>query len=99
MDCDVKKLLGLTQNAMNPETSGCQPRQSQRPIPEQQERPLNPVIVMKRMSVVISFLLAVNLCSLAQNVATPVAGKSAPKTTYILVGRLFDATSDNVREN
>jgi hypothetical protein len=36
---------------------------------------------------------------LAQNVATPVAEKPAPKVTYLLVGRLFDATGDSIREN
>jgi imidazolonepropionase-like amidohydrolase len=31
--------------------------------------------------------------------ASPAADKPAPKVSYILAGRLFDATSDNVREN
>ncbi len=31
--------------------------------------------------------------------ATPAADKPAPAVSYILAGRLFDAASDNVREN
>ena len=31
--------------------------------------------------------------------ASPAAEKPAPKITYLLVGRLFDATGDNVKEN
>jgi imidazolonepropionase-like amidohydrolase len=35
----------------------------------------------------------------SQNPPNPSAEKPAPKVTYLLVGRLFDATGDNVREN
>jgi imidazolonepropionase-like amidohydrolase len=34
-----------------------------------------------------------------QAATTPAPDKAAPKTSYILAGRLFDATGDNVREN
>jgi imidazolonepropionase-like amidohydrolase len=45
-------------------------------------------------------LVCVTLSSIvfAQAPANP-ADKSAPKASYILAGRLFDATGDNVREN
>ena len=58
-----------------------------------------PAIAIKRMSAVLLCLSALPCIGLAQNVATPVAEKPAPKVTYLLVGRLFDATGDSIREN
>ena len=58
-----------------------------------------PAIVLRRISVVIFVLLSLTHFGLAQSAASSAAEKPAPKVTYLLVGRLFDATSDNVREN
>mgnify|MGYP001793780641 CR=1 FL=1 len=44
-------------------------------------------------------LVFLMLSSSAFGQAGPVADKPAPKVSYILAGRLFDATNDNVREN
>jgi len=53
---------------------------------------------MKRLFVLV--VLAVFATSgLAQQVTPNSAENPAPKVTYILAGRLFDATSDNVRES
>jgi imidazolonepropionase-like amidohydrolase len=55
---------------------------------------LNHVILRKNILVVFAWLL---LSSIAFGQAT--AEKPAPKLSYILAGRLFDATGDSVREN
>jgi imidazolonepropionase-like amidohydrolase len=60
---------------------------------------LNPAILIKRFSTLIVFLVTLTTFGRAQGVASPAAEKSAPKLTYLLVGRLFDATSENLREN
>ncbi len=52
--------------------------------------------VIRNISTLIVFLSAVAHFSFAQDAANPAP---APKTTYLLVGRLFDGTSDNIREN
>lgn len=54
---------------------------------------------MKNVFAALVFLLAA--CCFAEPASQanpPAAGQPAPKATYILAGRLFDATSDNVRE-
>jgi imidazolonepropionase-like amidohydrolase len=50
---------------------------------------------MKRLFVVLMFLTA----GLAQQTHPSPTPAAAPKTTYIRAGRLFDGTSDTVREN
>jgi imidazolonepropionase-like amidohydrolase len=60
---------------------------------------LIPAIPTKRISLLILVLFALTRFSPAQIAASPAAEKPAPKLTYLLVGRLFDATGDNVREN
>ncbi|MGH9554024.1 MAG: amidohydrolase family protein, partial [Terriglobales bacterium] len=47
----------------------------------------------------VTALVCLMLSSIALGQASPVADKPAPKVSYILAGRLFDATNDNVREN
>src|SRR6266849_223056 len=64
-----------------------------------QELPLIPAIALRRISVVILVLLTLAHFGLAQGAASPAAEKPVSKVTYLLVGRLFDATGDNVREN
>ena len=54
---------------------------------------------VKTIPALIFLLLILTNFSLAQNPAIPSPEKPAPKVTYILVGRLFDATGDSVREN
>lgn len=44
-------------------------------------------------------LVWLTFSSIAFGQANPAADKAAPKVSYILAGRLFDGTSDNVREN
>src|ERR687888_1530282 len=44
------------------------------------------------------FATAVLALFVTTSLAQPPAGPASPKTTYILAGRLFDATGDNVRE-
>ena len=58
-----------------------------------------PAIALRRISVVILVLLTLAHFGLAQGAASPAAEKPVSKVTYLLVGRLFDATGDNVREN
>ena len=58
-----------------------------------------PAFPTKKISAQILFLLTLANLVLAQNVASPAAEKPAPKMTYLLVGRLFDATGDGVKEN
>ena len=58
-----------------------------------------PVIAIRRISALIVFLITASCLGLAQNAPSSAAEKSTPKVTYLLVGRLFDATSDNIREN
>jgi imidazolonepropionase-like amidohydrolase len=60
---------------------------------------LNPAILIKRFSTLIVFLVTLTTFGRAQGAASPAAEKPAPKLTYLLVGHLFDATGDNVREN
>ncbi len=60
---------------------------------------MNPAILIKRFSTLIVFLVTLTTFGRAQGAASPAAEKSVPKLTYLLVGRLFDATSQNVREN
>lgn len=47
----------------------------------------------------VTALVCLMLSSIAFGQASRVADKPAPKVSYILAGRLFDATNDNVREN
>ena len=54
---------------------------------------------VKRIPALIFLLSILTNFSLAQSPAIPSPEKPAPKVTYILAGRLFDATSDSVREN
>ena len=54
---------------------------------------------IKTIPALIFLLSILTNFSLAQNPAIPSPEKPAPKVTYILVGRLFDATGDSVREN
>ena len=56
-----------------------------------------------RAAIIVSFVLLSVLLSVLSSLAlaqssAPVE-KAAPKITYILAGRLFDSTSDNIREN
>lgn len=60
---------------------------------------MNPAILIKRFSTLIVFLVTLTTFGRAQGAASPAAEKSFPKLIYLLVGRLFDATSQNVREN
>lgn len=58
--------------------------------------------VVKRIPALIFLLSILSILanfSQAQSPAIPLPEKPAPKVTYILVGRLFDATGDSVREN
>jgi imidazolonepropionase-like amidohydrolase len=64
-----------------------------------QERPLISASEIKTIPALIFLLSILTNFSLAQNPAIPSPEKPAPKVTYILVGRLFDATGDSVREN
>jgi imidazolonepropionase-like amidohydrolase len=64
-----------------------------------QERPLISATEVKTIPALIFLLFILTNFSLAQNPAIPSPEKPAPKVTYILVGRLFDATGDSVREN
>ena len=59
---------------------------------------MNPAILIKKFSTLIVFFVTLTTCGLAQG-NNPAAEKPGPKLTYLLVGRLFDATSDNIREN
>ena len=54
---------------------------------------------VKTIPALIFLLSILTNFTLAQNPAIPSPEKPAPKVTYILVGRLFDATGDSVREN
>src|SRR5580698_8640357 len=57
---------------------------------------------MKKITGVIAFAFLLQSFIFAQTPgsdATPSAAKAAPKITYILAGRLFDATNDTVRQN
>jgi imidazolonepropionase-like amidohydrolase len=56
--------------------------------------------LMKRIAGVlaVAFMLHGIVCSQTSG-SGEATGKAAPKTTYILAGRLFDATSDTVRQN
>jgi imidazolonepropionase-like amidohydrolase len=56
-------------------------------------------LALKSISAAIPFLLFLTLSGQAQSAPGPVAEKPAPKVTYLLVGRLFDATGDGFREN
>jgi imidazolonepropionase-like amidohydrolase len=56
-------------------------------------------IAVRRIPVLIFLLLILTNFSRTQNLAIPAPEKPTPKVTYLLVGRLFDATGDNVREN
>jgi len=57
------------------------------------------VIALRRMSIAIFVLLTLTHFGLAQNAEARAADSRAPKMSYLLVGRLFDATGDNIREN
>jgi imidazolonepropionase-like amidohydrolase len=57
------------------------------------------VIALRRMSIAILFLLTLAHFGLAQNAEPRAADSRALKMSYLLVGRLFDATGDNIREN
>jgi imidazolonepropionase-like amidohydrolase len=59
---------------------------------------LNLVISRKTFFPVLVWLTLSSI-ALGQASASPAADKSVPKVSYILAGRLFDATGDNVREN
>src|SRR5947207_11076225 len=78
----------------NSESSRCSTE-----ISRTQERPLIPAVAVRRISSVILSLFSLTHFGQAQTATLPAAEKVAPKVTYLLVGRLFDATGDNVREN
>jgi imidazolonepropionase-like amidohydrolase len=59
---------------------------------------LNHAISRKRLSLLL-FSLTLSSSAFGQASATPAVDKPAPKVSYILAGRVFDATGDNVREN
>jgi imidazolonepropionase-like amidohydrolase len=59
---------------------------------------LKPVIAVTKISLILC-LLIVGYGAFAQSSPATTAEKPAPKVTYLLVGRLFDATGDGVREN
>jgi imidazolonepropionase-like amidohydrolase len=59
---------------------------------------LNHVILRKKLSLLIMVLMLSSI-AFGQAAAAPAGEKSAPKVSYILAGRLFDATGDKVREN
>ncbi len=61
--------------------------------------PLIRVIALRRMSIAILFLLTLAHFGLAQNAEARAADSRPLKMSYLLVGRLFDATGDNIREN
>jgi hypothetical protein len=63
-----------------------------------QERPLIHSISRKKLFPALVWLMLPTI-AFGQASASPAADKPAPKVSYILAGRLFDATSDNVREN
>ncbi len=82
--------VGLTVNQPNLETALS--------IPEFKPGALlNPIAGKNRFFPLIVFLLMSS--ALFAQTAVPTAEKSAPTSSYILAGRLFDATGDNVREN
>jgi imidazolonepropionase-like amidohydrolase len=83
-----------TMRLSNSESSKCSTE-----ISRTQERPLIPAVAVRRISSVILFLFSLTHFGQAQTATLPAAAKVAPKVTYLLVGRLFDATGDNVREN
>ncbi len=58
-----------------------------------------PAIPTQKISAVILWLSTLTCIGFSQTAASPAASKPVPKATYLLVGRLFDATSDKVREN
>jgi imidazolonepropionase-like amidohydrolase len=60
---------------------------------------LIPAIPTQKISAVILWLSTLTCIGFSQTAASPAASKPVPKATYLLVGRLFDATSDKVREN
>jgi imidazolonepropionase-like amidohydrolase len=60
---------------------------------------LIPVIAVRKISALILLLFSVTHFAPAQSVPGPAPEKLVPKVTYLLVGRLFDATGDNIREN
>jgi imidazolonepropionase-like amidohydrolase len=67
---------------------------------EAQERPLiQPISTQRFFALSLFFALILSHFGSSQNPPNPSAEKPAPKVTYLLVGRLFDATGDNVREN
>jgi imidazolonepropionase-like amidohydrolase len=47
----------------------------------------------------VTAIVCLMLSTTAFGQASPLADKPAPKVSYILAGRLFEATNDNVREN
>jgi imidazolonepropionase-like amidohydrolase len=55
----------------------------------------------KRISALVVLVLSLTfpLSGLRQATATPATEKPAPRVTYLLAGRLFDATGDGIREN
>ena len=59
---------------------------------------MNNVILRKKLFT-ISVWLMLSSIVFGQAPANPGDGRPAPKVSYILAGRLFDATGDNVREN
>jgi imidazolonepropionase-like amidohydrolase len=59
---------------------------------------LNHVILRKKFSPLFVLLMFSSI-AFAQAAALPAGEKTAPKVSYILAGRLFDATHDTVREN
>jgi imidazolonepropionase-like amidohydrolase len=59
---------------------------------------LNHVILRKKFSPLFVLLMFSSI-AFGQAAAPPAGEKTAPKVSYILAGRLFDATHDTVREN
>ena len=55
--------------------------------------------VIARNKVFPLLVLLMLSCIAFGQAATQAADKTAPAVSYILAGRLFDATGDNVREN
>ncbi len=59
---------------------------------------MNHVILRKKFSPLFVLLMFSSI-AFGQAAAPPAGEKTAPKVSYILAGRLFDATHDTVREN
>ncbi|HEX3354555.1 MAG TPA: amidohydrolase family protein [Terriglobales bacterium] len=60
---------------------------------------IQPISTQRFFALSLFFALILSHFGSSQNPPNPSAEKPAPKVTYLLVGRLFDATGDNVREN